>query len=325
MPPCLGKYLKGEWVPFSSILGLPTQGPSGLTDGIGAKFDRLLGNIELTSIQKNEASTRHSAVRANLEKEFVGARTFVVGSYGKSTAIRPPSDLDIMLVLPESMYQKYSSFDYIYRNAQSELLQEVKRRIQKYYPYTDMKADGQVIIIKFSGSFSVEVVPCFQVGFYSQKYRIADTNSGGKWKEVDPVGESAALTKSNKEASGNTVRLIKMLKCWKRYCAVQLKSFHIEILAQNFLASYQYKDKSSIYYDWMIRDFLSWLSNKHSSWGNSVTHPSTYESIDIGGDWKSKTDSALARAKKAIEYGKSNMPYSAKEEWQKIFGNDFSG
>lgn len=311
-------------MPFSSIFDSQTQGHN-LTDGIGARFDRFLGKIELTTAQKSEASNRHNAVRANLEKEFLGAKTFVVGSYGKNTAIRPPSDLDIMLVLPVSMYQKYCSFDYYFRNAQSELLQEVKRRIQKYYPYTDLRADGQVIIIKFSGSFSVEIVPCFEVGSYSQQYRIADTNGGGKWREVDPVGESAALTKSNKETAGNTVRLIKMMKCWKRYCSVPLKSFHIEILAQNFLTNYQYKANSSIYYDCMIRDFLSWLSNKHSSWWNSVTHPSSYESIDIGGDWKSKTDNALARAKKAIEYGQSEMPYNAKAEWQKIFGTDFSG
>ncbi len=312
-------------MPFTSIFGPQTQSLSGLTEGIGAKFDRFLGNIELTASQKSEASNRHNTVRANLEKEFIGAKTFVVGSYGKNTSIRPPSDLDIMLVLPISIYQKYDSFDYFFRNAQSELLQEVKRRIQKYYPSTDIKADGQVIIIRFSGSFSVEIAPCFEVGSYSQKYRLADTNAGGKWREVDPVGESSSLTKSNRETSGNTVRLIKMLKCWKRYCAVPLKSFHIEILAQNFLANYQYKDKTSVYYDWMIRDFFSWLSNKHSSWGNSVSHPSSYESIDIGTEWKSKVDSALVRAKKAIEYGQGNMPNDAKSEWQKNFGMDFRG
>lgn len=310
---------------FSLLFNSDVQGSTDLTSGIGSKFNRFLSNIELTSTQKSEASKRHTAVRANLENEFIGAKTFIAGSYGKSTAIRPPSDLDIMLVLPRSLYSKYTTYAYYYRNAQSEFLQEVKRRIQKHYPFTSMRADGQVIIIEFSGSFSVEIVPCFEAGLYSQKYLIADTNSGGSWREVDPVGESNSLTQSNKITSGNTVRLIKMLKCWKRYCAVPLKSFHIEILAQRFLANYHYKDKSSTYYDWMIRDFFSWLSNKHSPWWNTVTHPSTLESIEIGGEWKSKTDSALARAKKAIEFAQSEMPVHAKLEWQKIFGTNFSG
>lgn len=309
---------------LSSIFGSQPQNHSQI-DGIGAKFDRFLANIELTATQKSEAANRHKAIRDILAKEFVGAKTFVVGSYGKNTSMRPPSDLDIMLVLPIAIYHKYSSLDYFFRNAQSEFLQEVKRRIQKYYPYTDMKADGQVITIKFSGSFSVEIAPCFEVGSYTQKYRIADTNGGGKWKEVDPIGESLSLTNSNKQTAGNTVRLIKMLKCWRKHCSVPLKSFHLEILAQNFLANYEYKTNSSTYYDWMVRDFFSWLSRKHNSWVNSITHPSDFTSIDLGTDWKSKVDSALVRSKKAIEYGTDEMPANARLEWQKIFGTYYTG
>jgi tRNA nucleotidyltransferase (CCA-adding enzyme) len=129
--------------------------------GIGAQFDRLLRNLELTSTQVEAASTRHKAIREKLETAFPGAKTFIVGSYAKNTSIRPPSDLDIFLVLPDSIFTKYNSFTYMYRNAQSELLQEVKTKIQKYYPNTTMTADGQVVIVPFASSFSVEIVPAF--------------------------------------------------------------------------------------------------------------------------------------------------------------------
>lgn len=106
-----------------------------ISDGIGAKFSRFLKNLELTDSQKQLAITRHTSLRKNLESEFAGAATFIGGSYAKNTAIRPPTDLDIMLVLPQSYYDKYSGLDYLFssRNGQSELLQEVKRRVGKYY------------------------------------------------------------------------------------------------------------------------------------------------------------------------------------------------
>lgn len=291
--------------------------------GIGAQFDRFLRNIELTSAQVEAASTRHRAIRDNMESAFGGSKAFIVGSYAKNTSIRPPSDLDIFLVLPDSIFQKYNSFVYMYRNAQSELLQEVKLKIQRYYPNTTMKADGQVVSIPFASSFSAEIAPAFSKMFGG--YQICDTNNGGRWKDVDPIGERTVLSASNSSTSGNTIRLVKMAKCWKQECNVPLKPFWIEILAQNFLKNYQYRDKSSVYFDWMMRDFFEYLVGLGSNFnGATIYHPTTCESLAIGNDWKTKAEMALLRAKKAIEFGEK-YPYSALEEWKKIFGNWFIG
>lgn len=262
--------------------------------GIGAQFNRLLAGLELTSSQVEAASTRHTAMRGNLENAFPGSKTFIVGSYAKNTSVRPPSDLDIFLVLPDSVRNKYNSYLYYNRNLQSELLQEVKNKIQKYYPNTTMKADGQVVIVPFASSFSVEIAPAFSKA-YNNGYQICDTNAGGRWKDVDPLGEKSALTSSNSQTNGNTVRLVKMMKCWRRECNVPLKPFWIEILVQNFLKNYQYRDKTSVYYDWMVRDFFDYLvgMGKHATFGVTISHPTTYESLNIGNAWFSKAEMAL--------------------------------
>lgn len=292
--------------------------------GIGAQFKRLLAGLELTTSQVEAASARHTAMRANLAETFPGAKTFIVGSYSKNTSVRPPSDLDIFLVLPDPTREKYSSYLYYDRNIQSEILQEVKNKIQRYYPNTTMKADGQVVIVPFTSSFSVEIIPAFAKAYSG--YQICDTNAGGRWKDVDPLGEKSALTSSNSRTNGNTVPLVKMMKCWRRECNVWLKPFWIEILAQNFLANYQYRDKTSVYYDWMTRDFFDYLvgMGKYASFGVTISHPTTYESLNIGTSWLSKAEMALLRAKKAIEYG-DKYPNLAREEWQKIFGRWFTG
>lgn len=297
-------------------------------DGIGAKFTRFLKNLELTENQRNQAITRHQSLRKNLEKEFVGATTFIGGSYAKSTAIRPPTDLDIMLVLPQSFYDRYSGLDYMFssRNAQSELLQEIKRRVGKYYKTSHLRADGQVVVINFVNGPYVEIVPCFKkAGLFSTRYVIPNTNNGGSWQTVDPDGEKTAISESNKVTNGNTTRLIKMLKAWQVNCNVPLKSFHLEILAQDFLKNYEHKDKSTVYFDWMARDFFDWLYSKSYDFiTNSIYHPSTYEEIDIGNAYKSKALSAYNRALKAIDLG-DKYPFTAKGEWQKIFGTQYEG
>jgi len=296
---------------------------SNVNKGIGAQFDRFLRKIQLTSTQKEAAISRHTAMRKKLETEFPGSRTFIVGSYAKNTSIRPPSDLDIFLVLPQSFWDNYNSFPRLFRNTQSELLQDVKTKIQKHYPSTTIKADGQVIVVSFNTSFSVEIVPAFEQ-IFSGRFKICDTSGGGSWKEVDPVGEGSTLTLSNTRTNGNTVRLIKMVKCWKRVCNVPLKSFHLEILVQDFLANYEYRDKSSVYYDWMIRDFFDFLVKKGKSFYLSISHPTTCESMHLGTAWVSKAEMALLRARKAIENGEK-YSFLARAEWRKIFGNWFTG
>lgn len=299
-----------------------------VSDGIGAKFSRFLRNLELTETQRNQAISRHQSLRKNLEVEFEGASTFIGGSYAKNTAIRPPTDLDIMLLLPYSIYDRYSGFGYLLssRNAQSELLQEVKRRVGKYYKTSYLRADGQVVVINFVNGPYVEIVPCFKdEGFFATRYIIPNTNSGGSWQKVDPDGEKKAISDSNKLTNGNTTRLIKMLKAWQVNCNVPLKSFHLEILAQKFLKDYEHRDKTTIYFDWMTRDFFNWLySNCYEYMSNTIQHPSTGEIIEIGNGYKSKALSAYNRAVKAIKYGEE-YPYSALSEWQKIFGSQFEG
>ncbi len=295
--------------------------------GTGAKFNRFLANIELTTAQKKDASERLLAIRLKMASAFPGSRCFVVGSYGKNTAIKPPSDLDIMLVLPQTMYEKYTFWKYLLssRNAQSEFLQEVKRTIDTHFPVTELKADRQVIVVKYASSFSVEIVPCFEIPG-TEKFRIADTKSSGNWVETNPYKEAESLTASNKNCDGNTVPLIKMLKSWKRNNAVPLKSFYLEILAQEFMSAYEDKACQPSRYDLLLKEFYRWLYNKSITlFGPYITDPSTDELINIGSEWHNKAERALDWCLEAMSRESKGQSKEATEEWQKIFGKEFIG
>jgi hypothetical protein len=286
---------------------------------VGTRFEQFIATLMLTDDQRSDGQTKHTGVKECLNEWYYGSKYagygFLVGSWGKSTEIRPPRDIDIMFVLPKEVYDRFETRT---GNKQSQLLQEIKYVLSQTYSTTGMSGDGQVVVVPFS-SYGVEVVPAFLL--QSGQYWICDTNNGGKYKVADPDAEIKKVKESNDATSGNTRDLIRMMKRWQQFCNVPLKSFLIELLAIEFLTTWEHRGKSTVYYDWMVRAFFNFLKNK-SSW-SSVTVPGTYETIYLGdADWQSKTESAYNRAVKACDFEKDNMPYSAGEEWQKIFGAD---
>jgi hypothetical protein len=51
--------------------------------------------------------------------------------------------------------------------------------------------------------------------------------------------------------------------------------------------------------------------------------PGSSEIICCGYDWKSKAETAYARAVKACEFESVKNYYSATQEWKKIFGDEY--
>lgn len=305
-------YFSSPAVPLSTALFANRDGIS-----VGSRFNQLLENLRLTQDQQNDGMTKHSGVRCCLNWNYYSTssgstNSLLVGSWGKSTEIRPPRDIDVMFILPKEVYDRFETRP---GNKQSQLLQEVKIVLAKTYPNTDMRGDGQVVVVRFA-SYGVEVVPAFELT--NGQFWICDTNGGGRYKTADPRAEFESIKTSNDQTAGNTRDLIRMMKRWQEYCAVPLKSFVIELLVVEFLRTWEHRGKTSVYYDWMVRDFFRFLTQK---WAYSAVYvPGTYETICLGDAWKSKAESAYGRAEKACEFESQNMPYSAGEEWQKIFG-----
>ncbi len=286
---------------------------------VSTRFKKLLDNLTLTTIQRNDGQTKHKGVRSCLNSHYYGtssdyANSLLIGSWGKATEIRPPRDIDVLFSIPWSVYTRLEA-NVFTTNKQSALLQEVKRVLQAQYSSTRMRADGQVVVVPFL-SYSIEVVPGFKLT--GGDYWICDTNSGGSYKKTDPVAEQNNVTNSNTQTKGNTRDLIRMMKCWQDQCNVPLKSFCFELLSIDFLQSWQYAGNSVVYYDWMVRDFFEFLVNKKNGF---VIVPGTYNVVYLGDNWHSRAVSAHNRAAKACAYESDKKDFDAGWEWQKIFGD----
>jgi hypothetical protein len=286
---------------------------------VAERFNKFLSSIQLTSAQIQDAQTKYNGVCKKLHdyyyvSSYNGSTKLLVGSYGKKTAIAPPTDIDVLFIMPCEEFDRYNSNT---GNGQSQLLQDIKNILLEKYPDTYMRGDGQVVMVNFV-SYNVEVIPGFLLE--NGNYYIPNTHFGGSWKEASPKSEMESLTNSNKRSNGNTIKLIKMIKAWKYYCNVPIKSLVIELRAINFLKKWEYYAESSTYYDWMIRDFLRKLLEYING---SCKIPGIDEEISYGDIWESKAKSALNRAEKACEFELKEDYISATQEWKKIFGDRF--
>ncbi len=283
---------------------------------IGHRFEKFLTKLELTSDQESNGKKMHLGVRQVLNQEYYDsesqtANSLLVGSWGKGTAIRPPRDIDVMFVLPYDVWLRYQQRS---GNKQSALLQEVKAKLGKYYPHTDIRGDGQVVVVPFA-SYCVEVVPAFKLT--SGKYWICDTHFGGSYTVTDPIAERTALDDADKASGGNTRDLIRMLKCWQGCCDVPMNSFRLELMAAAFIDQGTYRRCAPSSYPYMMQNFFCWLLDR-VNW--TVRVPGTGERLELGDAWETKAASAFNRATKACRFEMNGDHYDAGQEWQKIFG-----
>lgn len=169
---------------------------------VSERFRQFHGNLSLTPRQSLDGMTKRNRVVNCLNRHYYGStsdtdHSFLVGSWGKQTAMRPPRDVDLYFILPVSVYTRFQGYIW---NRQSALLQEVKDVLTETNPDTDMRGDGQVVVARFE-SYNVEVLPTFLL--QNGRYWICDTNQGGFYKETDPWSEVNYINSVDRATNSN--------------------------------------------------------------------------------------------------------------------------
>lgn len=288
---------------------------------VGATFERFLRAIQLTPTQRTlaEQSARGVIDCVSAAYWWPGvdpARPggYVIGSYQRGVAVRPPRDVDVLVRLPWSTKDRV---DALSGNVQSRLLADVRRHLRHRYPRTDIYADGPTVTVPF-GTYAVEVVPAFEYDHTS--YLIPDTSDGGRWRRAEPWGELVTLNRADEQSNGAARHLVQMLKTWQYEHAVPIKSFHLELLAIEFLDAWHYRRLGSTFYDWMVRDFFTFLLGRADA---VLTHPHTGERMWLWDDWVPDARRALRQATDACDFAEHKIDSLAIDKWRAVFGADF--
>ena len=279
---------------------------------VAAAFEQFCKNLRFSDDNLSKLSNRYHSIAKRINTDYWGissdsSHSLYVGSYGRDTEIFT-SDIDMLVQLPYSTYEKFNAYT---SNGQSALLQEVKKVIEKTYSVTHLKADGQIISIPFSDGINFEVLPAF-INKDGSSYTFANSNNGGSWKVTDPRAEIAEIQSMNSQCNSNLKRLCKMSRAWRDKNDVDISGILLDILSYNFISTWEYRDKSYVYYDWMTRDFLKYVSERPTSqyrW--QVMGSDRY--ITCFGSFQSKAKASYEKALEAIA-DETKYPSSANAE-----------
>lgn len=199
---------------------------------------------------RSRISQRYKRVTKAINREFWGSESetshsLYVGSYGRGTATIT-SDIDMLAILPKNEYERYDLYK---RNGQSRLLQAVKESIKITLPSTDVRADGQVIVMNFSDGMKIEVLPAFEEtnGMGDSSFSYPDSNMGGNWHATNPKAEQHAMREKNESSNGllfDTCKHIRAVHA-ERYSSYKLSGIVVDSFVYEAIGNWCWSNGAS--------------------------------------------------------------------------------
>ena len=278
---------------------------------VSAIFEGLLENSKVDNSVKIAA--RRDEITKALNKYFRGKESptdnrLMVGSYGRWTAIRGISDLDLLYILPASLRDTFEK-----EGGPSRVLTQVREAIEARYPSTPVKVDRLVVVVEFA-DFMFEVQPVFENTDQSFSYPDTKTDS---WKFTKPRAEIKAMAELNTTTHGNLRQLCRMTRSWKNKHGVPLGGLLIDTLVCNFLRTHsEYNAASSATYDLLVRDFFLYLSEEDDH--EFYAAVGSGQRVAVKKRFQSKAKKAYNLALTAIAAEGQKNAY---KKWRAVFGN----
>ena len=131
-------------------------------------FNEFISNLQIDNFDDINTSLEGIAKKLN-QKYYDNSTTdnyLMVGSMGRNTSIKGESDIDVIYELPDEVFERFDDYE---SNGQSQLLNEIRDVLKEKYPSTDIKGDGQVVVISFT-KYKIELVPGFKQDNNFYKY-----------------------------------------------------------------------------------------------------------------------------------------------------------
>lgn len=276
-------------------------------------FGALLANLKVGDAAKIVASRRDEITKA-LNKDFRSKDActdykLMVGSFGRHTAIKGVSDLDMIFILPPGIRSDYDG-----DTGPRRMLERVRDDLKARYPNTDIRVDQCVVRVQFtSNAFKFEVQPAFENADGSFDY--PDTKAGG-WRVTKPRAEIVATQECNDRTATNMRHLARMARAWKNANGVNMGGLLIDTLVHNFFAQTGgYDSAGTGSFDFMVRDFFEFLKDEPER--EYCLALGSRQRVHVKAKFQPKAKKAYNRCLKAIE--DEGKP-AANKKWREVFG-----
>lgn len=278
-------------------------------------FDELLMDLKVGDTAARVALRRDEITKA-LNKDFRSKEgctdhKLMVGSYGRHTAIKSVSDLDMIFILPPGIRANYDS-----DTGPRRMLERVRDDLKARYPNTEIRVDQCVVRVQFkSYDFKFEVQPAFENSDGSFDY--PDTASES-WKVTKPREEIEATKECNGRTSKNMRHLARMARAWKNANGVNMGGLLIDTLVHQFFAlTTDYDSAGTGSFDLMARDFFEFLKDEPDK--DYYLALGSNQRVKVKARFQPKAKKAYNRSLEAIA---NECKASANKKWREVFGTE---
>lgn len=288
-------------------------------------FNEFISNLQIDNFDDINTSLEGIAKKLN-QKYYDNSTTdnyLMVGSMGRNTFIKGESDIDVIYELPDEVFERFDDYE---SNGQSQLLNEIRDVLKEKYPSTDIKGDGQVVVISFT-KYKIELVPGFKQDNNSYKY--PDTHDSGSWKITKPILEIEEANNTINNTS--TYRdICQMIREWKANNGVTICGLLIDTLIKDFLGNnpeYKWKSKSD-YYE-LLKSVFKYLSDQDENrkqWNamgsNQIIENKNFNFIKKGKKAYNKLSNSTDESSTLRELFGSRFPISEQSANEYGYSND---
>lgn len=276
-------------------------------------FQELLVALKLGDAAATITSRRDEITKA-LNKDFRARESCVdyklmVGSFGRNTAIKGVSDLDLIYILPPIIRERYAG-----ETGPRRILERVRNTLKARYPTTDIRVDQCVVRVQFvANAFKFDVQPAFENGDGSFSY--PDTMAKN-WRITKPRDEIRATAECSHLTSTNMRHLARMVRAWKNTNGVLMSGLLIDTLVYRFFQhTREFDSVGTGSFDRMVRDFFKFLKDEPEQ--AYYLALGSHQRVDVKGRFQSKAAKAYACCAEAMTIEDTS---SVTAMWRQVFG-----
>lgn len=283
---------------------------------INEGFNTLVERLSPLESEHDKAKNHKDSIKSCLLNNFGCYELNETGSFGNGTGVRHHSDTDYFAVCPnKNMY-----------TSSSTTLRKFKEALQYTFSQTQgiaVETPAVNIPLGKYASETIEITPCTFNGLIDTpvgpkaSYHIPDFNDG--WMRSSPHAHNAYVKREDNRLGGKLKPFIQLVKAWKFYNNVPIRSFYLELRATKYAET-----ETTIVYDADLYRFVRHLHN--------IALASIIDPMGISGyvnpcyteakknDALSKLNMALSRSEKAYDNREKNVDNAF--YWWNMFYND---
>ncbi|WP_374470730.1 hypothetical protein [Phenylobacterium sp.] len=285
---------------------------------VEAAFNELISGIKTTATEAEAAKSHRRSLSARLTDTFGMTGFFRSGSFGSGTNVAWYSDVDYFAIIPDENLDDNSAVT----------LGQVAADLRLRYPTTEgIRVDSPGVAVPFGldGAEHTEIIPVQHVGYTKLGYREFRMPDGaGGWMFSAPESHNAFVSEIDDGLNCELKPLIRLIKAWKYYRSVPIKSFYLELSTAEYGRGETYihypSDVARMLARLKARALSDLLDPRFPNDGNFIKAANTELQRQ---DAITKLERAATWASQAVEFGREGKVRAAFERWDLVFNGMF--